>query len=179
MPQDSLRTALRTHTAEVHKQLDAAVGDFSSAESYSTFVAQSYAFRSAVEPSIQPLPNWVTPTLADALRRDLDDLRYGFVDTPILSPTLDPAASLGRLYVLEGSSMGARVLYERARKLGFSETYGARHLAMQANDLMRWKQFVTLLNHVQGVDHSQVLSAAQQLFEFAITVYSEKIPDTV
>ena len=172
MSEDTLRAALRAHTSNVHKRLDDLVGDLSSAESYRTFIARTYAFRCAVEPTVQALPNWVPLILAPALREDVSDLRCGDVHVPALQPASTRSANLGRLYVLEGSSVGARVLYSAAQKLGFTNTHGARHLALQANDIARWKQFVVLLETIEEVDRDEALFGARQLFDFALVVYS-------
>lgn len=172
MPQENLRSLLRNHTSPDHKRLDNAVGDLSDLESYRAFVAKSYAFRSAVEPTTQAYQNWLPLTLVAALREDVEDLNAGFIDFPTLGPASNWSANLGRLYVLEGSSVGARMLYQRARKLGFSDKLGARHLAIQADDVARWRQFVSLLDMAEGVDTKEVLSGAKQLFEFAFLAYS-------
>jgi len=159
----------------VHKRLDDTVGPLSSVESYRAFIVRSYAFRSAVEPTVEPLPNWTPLRLADTLRADMDDLGCGQVHVAgFADPVPGRSANLGRLYVLEGSSVGARLLYGSARKLSFTETHGARHLALQAGDAVRWKQFCSLLDTIEGIDSGEALSGARQLFEFAITVYSGK-----
>lgn len=172
MSHDSLRAALRAHTSDLHQRLDNMVGPLSSVESYRSFVARSYAFRSAVEPALQPLPEWSPQRLADALRADMDDLGCGQVSAPSFDAAPNRSANLGCLYVLEGSSMGARLLYNAARKLGFTETHGARHLALQTGDTGRWKQFSALLDTAEGIDGGEALSGARALFAFAIAVYS-------
>lgn len=169
---DNLRTALRAHTSEVHKRLDDTVGALSSVESYKTFVTKSYVFRSAVEPALEPLPNWTPLRLMDALRADLDDLGGVHTPAPGFHPRSNWSANLGRLYVVEGSSVGARLLYNAARKLNFTDKHGARHLALQANDSVRWRQFIAMLDTLEGVDRGEALSAAKQLFEFALLIYS-------
>ena len=57
---------------------------------------------------------------------------------------LDGDALYGVLYVLEGSALGSRVLFERAQALGLSATHGARHLA-QASAIDSWRNFLTHL----------------------------------
>jgi heme oxygenase len=149
------------------------VGPLSGVEVYRTFVSRSYAFRSAVEATLQPLPNWQPLSLVDALHADMDDLGCGDVHVPIFNPVAGRSANLGRLYVMEGSSVGARLLYGAARKLGFADTHGARHLALQANSVARWKEFSSLIDATEGIERAEVLSGARQLFEFAIMVYSQ------
>lgn len=172
MSQETLRSAFRAHTAEIHERLDRIVGDLSSADAYRLFVARSYAFRSAVERTDPDFTGWRTLNLAAALRDDLDDLEFGELDIPQLEASSWPSANLGRLYVLEGSSVGARLLYQRARGLGFTASFGARHLAMQVDDVARWKRFIALMDAADQVDRSEALSAAHELFEFALQIYS-------
>jgi heme oxygenase len=164
---------LKNHTSLDHERLDDAVGGFSDLETYRAFVAKSFAFRGAVERTTQAYQDWFPLALVSALRKDVEDLNGGFIDFPTLDPASSWSANLGRLYVLEGSSVGARMLYQRAQKLGFSDKHGARHLAIQADDVFRWRQFVALLDMAKDVDIDEALSGAKQLFEFAFSAYSK------
>ena len=52
---------------------------------------------------------------------------------------------VGVLYVLEGSSLGARVLVKAAAEMGLSAEFGARHLFRQAGDRDAWRSFVAMM----------------------------------
>lgn len=59
---------------------------------------------------------------------------------------------LGCAYVIEGSALGARVLYKRAQELGLHAGHGARHLAEQSATLDNWRAFTGLLETVEPFD---------------------------
>ena len=174
IPRNNLRDYLRCQTAPVHERLDKTVGEIADAAAYRTFVAQSFAFRSAVEPSILHDRNWAPLPILDALRDDLHDLGQGVTQVSALEPLAGAAGNIGRLYVLEGSSIGARILYQRARMLGYTGCFGARHLARQTGEQTRWKLFTEFLESVEDVDHAEVVAAATHLFEFAIDESSQQ-----
>lgn len=173
----SLRSALRSHTSAAHQQLDTVVGPLNDVACYRRFICQSYRFRQAVECAGVDLPHWRCLRIAGALRQDLDDLAVGELTVPALPASLEMSINLGRLYVLEGSSVGARQLRAQARQLGFSATSGARHLAAQTDDVGRWRLFIAMLDSASNVDRALALRAAQDLFEFALSIYSEAVDD--
>ena len=55
------------------------------------------------------------------------------------------AQTLGVLYVLEGSALGARLLLRRAEALGMNSKFGARHLALQTAMPTAWPNFLSIL----------------------------------
>jgi heme oxygenase len=79
----------------------------------------------------------------------------------------DRTPLLGTLYVLEGSSMGARVLLGNARRLGFSGLFGARHLEQQAAGLHNWRMFIALLEAAPDIDIQSLVDAANDAFSAA------------
>ncbi|WP_127751606.1 MULTISPECIES: biliverdin-producing heme oxygenase [unclassified Devosia] len=175
MADTSLRSALRLHTQAVHTRLDNIVGQFESLDDYRAFVIRSYRFRAAVEPTVRGRPEWSVQDLAGPLRADLKDLRQADLPSaPILELPLGFASALGALYVLEGSGVGARILFARAQQLGLSEHFGARHLAAQTDDPGRWKRFVALLGTAE-LDHSAALHAAGAVFQLALSIHSEPV----
>lgn len=169
-----LRTALRNHTAETHHELDAIVGSFSTADQYRSFVLSSFQFRQVAEPACKGCVLWSPQTLVGDLGRDIRDLNLSVPDALLLSLNFETtSAKVGALYVLEGSSLGARLLLRRAERLGFSDTHGARHLARQTNDMSRWKAFLEMLD-TEELDHAAATAGAQAMFECALAIYAEK-----
>jgi heme oxygenase len=81
------------------------------------------------------------------------------------------SAYLGALYVLEGSSVGARMLCRDAAKLGYGADYGARHLHRQCEDRTRWPRFLALLEATPDVDRDAALDTAARTFRFAQAAY--------
>ncbi len=79
---------------------------------------------------------------------------------------------LGALYVIEGSSLGARVLFSRAVALGLGESFGARHLARQSTS-KGWKTFLEVLDAAPVVDMEKVTQASQAVFILAEKAFKE------
>lgn len=169
----SLRSALRERTAKLHHQLDEQVGEFTAQDDYADYVTRSYLFRAAIEPRLAGDGRWQFPPLAALLAQDLADL-----DRPVptalsaQAPTINAAERLGMLYVLEGSGVGARLLLRRAKAIGFTEIFGARHLGEQAGDTTRWPQFLEVLEQAPAADHEDVLRASEAAFRLALEAYS-------
>ena len=169
----SLRSALRERTATLHNQLDQQVGEFTVKDDYADYVTRSFIFRTSIEPRLVGEGSWQTPPLAAFLAQDLVDLGRSLPDAaPVDAPTLTGGARLGMLYVLEGSGVGARLLLRRARAIGFSETFGARHLGQQAGHTTRWPQFLALLEETPTADHEDVLRASEAAFRLALDAYT-------
>lgn len=173
--QPPLRAALRAHTAGLHEALDQRVGAFASVAEYRDFVLRSYRFRQVAEAAFSDSTLWQGHSLLSSIRQDMADL--SIVPEPGDSEPLElsgPSAMIGGLYVLEGSAIGARLLLRRAAALGFSETFGARHLGMQGGEPARWKAFVHVLD-TAIIDRHAALSGAQRVFERALAIYSEEL----
>lgn len=174
MPDRSRRAQLRETTSQAHASLDRMVGSFDSFATYRTYLRGISAFRETVEGR---LASTVWPEQCDSWRAEMfsgliaDDLRdLGVMPQPSVdAPDLEqsPEALLGMLYVLEGSALGARVLYQRARRLGFSADFGARHLAAQSRRSDRWPAFLALLENAGAIDMERVANASRATFKTA------------
>lgn len=176
----SRRAILRSQTARQHAALERVVGPMTSASAYARYVLGLYAFRAPVEAALGAhdwggygFGAWRPTPIAAALQHDLADLGLRPLSSPsvpaILSaPTLSGRdGALGILYVLEGSSLGARLIYRDALKLGFSAQRGARHLEAQARGLETWRGFLALLDAAQDLDLAEAVLAANATFEVA------------
>ncbi len=174
MEQTNLRLALRQHTDDLHRRVDATVGAFHDIRSYGAFLTHSLRFRQMVEPALTPSADWTPQSLLTELALDSDDLAlpHGAAQTRPLASIVDESTRLGALYVLEGSALGAHLLFERARALGLSAERGARHLAKQVGASNRWREFVQLLDSRRELDRTAVLAGARHLFETALSVYA-------
>ncbi|MFK8253207.1 biliverdin-producing heme oxygenase [Ancylobacter terrae] len=77
---------------------------------------------------------------------DLADLDLAIGHPPAGPAPEDMGKALGRLYVIEGSRLGARHLLQAARRLGLHETFGARHLAPDPRGVdVGWRAFVVAM----------------------------------
>lgn len=174
MKNHSIRLALRQHTQDVHRQLDAAVGVLGDLGGYGAFLVNSFRFRRMIEPGLDRAGSWRPQSLLPELRLDLADLSLPLPPAEP-GPPGQPAgesARIGALYVLEGSALGARLLFERARSLGLSGQRGARHLARQVAEPGRWRDFVEFIETRRDLEPAAVLAGARSAFETAFALYS-------
>ncbi len=84
----------------------------------------------------------------------------------------DTTSLLGTAYVLEGSSLGARVLVKRAAALGFDDACGARYLTAQAASLERWRNLLAELERVEREEWDRAAAAAKAVFSHAIKAFA-------
>ncbi|HEV7323315.1 MAG TPA: biliverdin-producing heme oxygenase [Ensifer sp.] len=171
------RFELRSRTREGHQQVDAAVGTLSTLEDYRHYVARLLPFRIAMEEALRNVAwpdgwNRQPCKIADTLAQDATDLGLSPMRHPQADLDLaDPSALLGALYVLEGSTLGARVLCHRAAALGLDETFGARHLVLMSNDTTRWPSFLSLLDQANDFDVERAANAANAVFALALKCF--------
>lgn len=86
----------------------------------------------------------------------------------------DLESLLGTLYVLEGSTLGARILYRRANELGLDGTHGARHLHEQAAS-DGFVRFLQILDAAPDVDMNKVIGASDLAFQWAETAFKDNV----
>ncbi|HEV7305384.1 biliverdin-producing heme oxygenase [Ensifer sp.] len=171
------RFELRSRTREGHQQVDAAVGSFSTLEDYRRYVERLLPFRLAMDQALKEAVwpegwNWRPCGVTDTLAMDATDLGLSPRRHPQADLDLsDPSGLLGALYVLEGSTLGARVLSQRASALGLDETYGARHLVLMSNDTSRWPAFLTLLEQARDFDIERAAFVANAVFALALQCF--------
>lgn len=153
---DSRRFALKRATDEAHTRVESIItsaGMFASLEGYRRYLSATLAIRSRYEDLLDASgaatvwPAWPGRRVAHLVAQDLDDLGGA---RPTLEKKaelpLNPAELLGALYVLEGSSLGARVLSRSVHAFGVSAYRGARHLHAQAGDAAIWRDFLSVLD---------------------------------
>lgn len=165
------RFVLRAETAVAHAELDAKVGPLDTGAAYRRYLRGIHAFREAAEGVLagaawQPLP------LARVIADDMADL--GIVArAPVVLDVSGPSEELGLAYVLEGSALGARLLWRQAQDLGFDDRAGARHLAQQAGDRARWPAFCAVLDAAPDYDGAAAARAAARAFRAALTAFDD------
>lgn len=157
-------------TRNLHEQLDSGIGGFATLDDYHRYLAGTYAFRAALEPALPPTQGWEPQQLAGALLADLNDLGQAGPPVPA-APRLDNASAVaGALYVIEGSTLGARLLQRRAESLGLGPDHGARHLHDQTAEQGRWGRFLAWLEAGQ-IAPEQAAASANAVFQLALTSY--------
>lgn len=171
---ETVRHSLREATSCEHAALERAVGDLSTRGGYVRYVRGLYLFRSGVETwlassTVATSHRWQAAPLAPSLRYDLADLGQRIPELHRYPPTDmsdDIATLLGVLYVVEGSALGAKVLTRSARRLGFSDKFGARHLAVQREAAANWPAFAAMLNQAAR-DAPAAIERAREVFRLA------------
>ena len=174
MPERSRRAQLRESTSQAHASLDRMVGSFDSLDAYRQYLRGISTFREAVERKLvstvwpQQCDGWQAELFSNLIADDLRDLNVK-PQLPVDAPDLEesPEVLLGMLYVLEGSALGARVLYKRAQQLGFDADFGARHLAVQSRRSDRWPAFLAVLENADSIDMERVANASRATFQTA------------
>lgn len=154
--------------------MEEAVGAFDSIADHRRYLHGMHGFRAPIEAVIvaQPLPgqlgDWRPCPIAGLLAADMRAFGDPPADDgPAPSTSFDMAGLLGQLYVLEGSTLGAQILYARAKALGMDGTSGASHLARQAAEVANWRAFVALLDRIEPFDFEAVAQAAEATFRAA------------
>lgn len=174
----SRRVFLRESTADAHAALDDMIGAFDSLSSYKTYLRGISAFRIPVETMLAgrtwpaDLAFWSKQTFGGLIRADLADLDLP-ADEEVPMPDIGAAREdmLGMLYVLEGSALGARLLYRRAQALGLRADFGARHLAAQGEKSDRWPRFLHLLESADAIEIDRVAATSRATFTVAETAF--------
>ena len=153
----TLRILLKDATRPAHERLERLLGldapDMTRGR-YGEFLRCAHAFHVAMERAFEsrPLHRWGLDMRVRAkrqwLERDLDFLALQPLAAAVDAPADDEPALLGRAYVLEGATLGGRVLLDTlAPRCSVSPGHGASYLAGYAADTGRmWKAFVGALD---------------------------------
>jgi heme oxygenase len=181
------RFDLRNRTHAAHERLDAAVGAFSTLEDYRSYIACLSSFRAAMDEALRHISwpagwHWQPTPVGAALREDAEDLGLTATDFGCVSARgkkdmdlSDPSALLGALYVLEGSTLGARLLKQRAAALGLDAAFGARHLALMSKDIAQWQSFLVLLDSAQDFNIDRAAASANSVFAIALRCFESEL----
>ncbi|MBD9650296.1 biliverdin-producing heme oxygenase [Ensifer sp. ENS09] len=117
------RFALRDRTRANHEKLDAAIGAFESLTAYRRYVAFLGRFRFAMDRVLHDVvwPGdwfWRPTAVSNSIAQDAKDLGLGLTPTETTDALFDDQSGLlGAVYVLEGSTLGARVLRSEPPRL--------------------------------------------------------------
>ena len=180
-PLSSLSDRLRSATHPTHESLDQSImaaEPFESLENYGLFLKVQHGIHRDVEPLFKTaalanlFPGLKERSRLEAVEQDLADLGMkvpGYSDLPATSTSaqLGIPEAIGWLYVIEGSNLGAAFLLKYARKMGLSETHGARHLAEPPEGRAPyWKAFKGALNAVRltEAEEARAVAAAETAF---------------
>jgi heme oxygenase len=173
---------LRAHTLEAHVRLEERLGRFewvATLETYASMLERFYGFYVSAEPQLAAVAG-VIPGLelgrrrkAPLLEQDLTALGRTSRQLRALArigrvPLLDsPANALGTLYVLEGATLGGKLIeQEVGRRLALDRSTGTAFFGAYGSDAAReWKRFGAILEReTRTLDLDAVCESAEATF---------------
>lgn len=181
-PIEASRTKrLKAGTRDAHGALDSfimAAKPFESSENFGKFVKTQYLFHKDLDALFFDatldalLPDLKGRRRIGLIEQDLQDLSLDVPEKESVhfhggDEKFDLPEAMGWLYVVEGSNLGAAFLLKDAAKLGFSEEFGARHLAGAPEGRgLHWRTFTAALDEIELTEEEErrVVSGAQDAF---------------
>lgn len=168
MGNSPLREELRVATQSGHAALELLVGDEWRLADYARYLRSMHAFSKCLSASLA-LHGHAPCFLAERLQRMESDLRALDL-TPLPAPPPIPISAdgyWGARYVVEGASLGARVLARRLLPLGLSPERGARFVVDESLDRAHWPAFLAALEGVPPAAHPAAIGSAIATFDLA------------
>jgi len=176
---------LRLHTSKSHVALEALplsasiVSPKISKYEYSSYLNLMHDIIRDTEASVFPV---VSEIISDTIERkkksflenDLAFVNFPIKETPTaLSRKFSIPFALGILYVIEGSSLGGRVILKNVEKtLGYNEQNGAMYFAGYGNNTgSHWKNFLQMFTNyeIQNGQSDEIIAGANFAFD---TIYN-------
>lgn len=145
----TLTEALKEHSRQTHDSVDNLVMSmqpFASHDSYRKFLQAQYEFHKTVLPiySNEKIASQVEGLAElsrfERVKNDMKALEVAPFEGDIETPAYTDDEAIGWLYCVEGSNVGAAILYKEAGKIELDETHGASHLAAHPDGRMpHWR----------------------------------------
>ena len=184
----SLRMALRSATAEDHAALEEtgimrviSSGSPTEAE-FAGYLERQWSLHMALEPGLAPwVPEpWIGERLIKRhwLKEDLRALGRTSQRSALAIPRIaSPAEALGSLYVLEGSTLGLRLIEKRLSP-GHPALADAGHFirGYGPDNGIRWKNFLGHLEKLPEGDWPAAISAALATFALFLEAFADPLP---
>ena len=175
----SLSLRLKTETLSEHDRMEKlmlAAQAFDSIENYGQFTLSQYYFQQDVEhlyqyPEVKALiPDLDVRGRSAAALQDLEDLNIRPQGHDLATINVAYPEALGWIYVSEGSTLGAAILYKVAQqRFGLNDQHGARNLAAYPDGRMRvWKRFKAAIDgaNFSKPEQDQVVAGALAAFAY-------------
>lgn len=166
---------LKAATRQAHEVLDKfimAAQPFASRENFGKFVKTQYLFHRDLDALFfndrldALLPDLAGRRRLGLIEQDLSDLVLDIPTTDaaprfVADAPFDLPETLGWLYVIEGSNLGAAFLLKDAAKLGLGEEFGARHLAGAPEGRgLHWRTFTAAVDGIDLSDEEELRAVA-------------------
>ena len=174
---------LRTNTAQSHKQLEeneistALLSPEVTIAIYQEYISRMYGIIAGCENKVFPALTSIFPDLSQRQKSSLiinDLYTTGFQQSEIDQLQVcdfdfsTVGEALGIMYVLEGSTLGGRVLYKHIQKtLDLDESEGVSFFCGYGSETgSMWKRFINNLSHYAITNNceQEVISGAAQTF---------------
>lgn len=173
------REQLRAATSPAHHQLDDSLGErrlFESPQGYSVYLELMHFLHASCRDSL----TWLSehhpdlardPSIEQLIANDLCELASHVTipeaqSLPVWSNTTSPSAHWGRVYVLEGSVMGATHLLKTLKRQ-LPDVNATRYLSATPGDAkLRWPKVIEAIN-ASVVDPDVAIQAALEVFHAA------------
>lgn len=147
-------------------------------EKYIVILKKFYGFFKPLEQKIEQfpieqfLPDFVNRRKAQLLKQDINDITSTSQETLTICHTLPPVTTLadafGCLYVMEGSTLGGKMIYKLVKDtLGFDYNNGAAFFYGYGTETgTKWKTFQQALTDFSTHSHSdsQIIQSANNTF---------------
>ncbi|MDO5651638.1 MAG: biliverdin-producing heme oxygenase [Moraxella sp.] len=178
----TLCEALKAHSRTTHDAVDALVMSmqpFASQDNYRKFLQAQYEFHRAVRPIydnaelraafVSEQGGLVSLSRLGRVEQDMANLGVTPFETAITVPSYTDTEAIGWLYCVEGSNVGAAILYKEAGKIELDEGFGATHLAAHADGRMpHWRNVKACLNAIllSESDRQAAMKGADDAFAY-------------
>ncbi|MFT9072083.1 biliverdin-producing heme oxygenase [Gluconobacter potus] len=169
-----LSRRLKEATTSTHETLDQSIMSrnmFATTKGYRDFVLLQYRFHQHLDPLYRHevlagiIPDLTARNRFSMLQEDLNDLGEPLPAPQTFLPVEDASVAAGWLYVGEGSKLGAGFLIKLAQKIGFTPSFGARHLAPDPEGRgLSWNRFREAIDHAPELDPTRCIQGAQNAF---------------
>lgn len=174
----SFSESLKLSSRQTHDSVDNLVMSmqpFASHDNYRKFLQAQHEFHQAVKAfhdadDLNQLINGLKNlSRHEAVLADMKVLDVVPANIDVKVPKVDSAERFGWLYCVEGSNVGAAILYKEAGKIQLDENHGATHLAAHEDGRMRhWRAFKEKLDNLDlsKEDQAKALKGAQDAFSY-------------
>lgn len=178
----TLTEALKAHSRQTHDSVDNLVMSmqpFASHDNYRKFLQSQYEFHKTV------LPIYSNEKIAsqfdglaelsrfERVKQDMQALQVAPFEGEIQAPSYTDDEAIGWLYCVEGSNVGAAILYKEAGKIELNEEHGASHLAAHADGRMpHWRAVKAKIDALELDEKTRLaaMKGADDAFAFFKTI---------
>lgn len=172
----TLTEALKAHSRTTHDAVDKLVMSmepFASHDNYRKFLQAQYEFHRTVAPIYQNekisshFDGLAQLSRFERVKSDMKDLQVAPYEGDMERPVFSDDEAIGWLYCVEGSNVGAAILYQEAGKIDLTDDFGASHLAAHPDGRMpHWRSVKAKIDALPVLDEACVKKGADDAFAY-------------